>query len=432
MFANSWQLSCIFLVMTPLMAYIFRYTSRRLQMLSTNVQKAVGNVSHVAEETIEGYKVVRTFGGEQYEEEKFKKATEQNQKREMKIIVTDTVGSSSVQLLAAIPISISLYLATLPSLHISAGSFAAILGAMVSVLRPVRRMSKVNTMIQRGIAGARSLFELFDEPLENDHGQVKLKRAKGEICYQNVTFHYPSNAKRIILKDVNFTIHSGETVALVGHSGSGKTSLVNLLARFYDVQKGNILVDGLDIRQYRLRDLRNQFAFVSQHVSLFNDTIAQNISYGRFDKVDITEIEKVAKAAYAYDFIQQLPNGFHTLIGENGVLLSGGQRQRIAIARALLKDAPILILDEATSSLDTESERYIQAALEQLMQNRTTIVIAHRLSTIEKADRILLIENGCLLEQGTHLELLAMRGQYAKLHSMQFYSANELSAYEMT
>jgi ATP-binding cassette, subfamily B, bacterial MsbA len=426
MFFNSWQLSSLFIIATPLIAWIVRHTSRRLQMLGTNVQKAMGEVTHVAEESIEGYKVIRTFGGEEYERKKFVAATELNQHREMKIIVTDTLGASAVQLLAAIPISIILFLATMPSLNISAGSFAAILGAMVSLLRPMRRLTRVNSIIQKGIAGARSIFELLDEDTEKDHGSVGLKRAKGTIEFSNVTFNYPQNT-RLVLNNISFKLHAGETIALVGRSGSGKSTLVNLLPRFYELNNGEIFVDGTNICQYRLNDLRSQFALVSQHVNLFNDTIAKNIAYGCSEQVSDSDIKNVAKAAYAFDFIQQLPNGFDTLIGENGVLLSGGQRQRITIARALLKNAPILILDEATSALDTESERYIQAALEQLMHNRTTIVIAHRLSTVEKADRILVLDNGIILESGTHQELLDRDGHYAKLYAMQFLENNTLN-----
>lgn len=423
MFSNSWQLSSLFLVATPLIALIVRFTSKRLQTLSSNVQKAMGQVTHVAEEAIEGYKVIRTFGGENYERQKFMAATELNQHREMKIIVTDTLGSTSVQLLAAIPISCILFLAALPSLKISAGSFVAILGAMVSLLRPLRRLSRVNSIIQKGIAGAQSIFELLDQPVEQNSGTVVLQRAQGKVEFKNVDFSY-SNRRHRVLKDLNFQINPGETVALVGRSGSGKTSLVNLLPRFYEVDSGNILIDGIDIRDYQLNDLRQQFAYVSQNVNLFNDTIANNIAYGQ-NELPIDAIKKAAIAACAFEFIMELPQGFDTLIGENGVLLSGGQRQRIAIARAILKDAPVLVLDEATSALDNESERFIQIALERLMQNRTTIVIAHRLSTIETADRIIVLEKGRILEMGSHAELLERQGHYYKLHSMNSYERTD-------
>lgn len=419
MFSNSWKLSLLFLVATPIIALIVRYTSKRLQTLSSNVQKAMGQVTHVAEEAIEGYKVIRTFGGEQYERQKFFAATELNQHREMKIIVTDTLGSTGVQLLAAIPISCILFLAALPSMRISAGSFVAILSAMVSLLRPLRRLSRVNSIIQKGIAGAQSIFELLDQPQEQNSGTVTLQRARGEIQFHDVNFSYPRRDE-LVLQHLSFKINPSETIALVGRSGSGKSTLVNLLPRFYEVNSGLITIDDLDIRDYQLEDLRKQFAFVSQNVNLFNDTIANNIAYGDFN-ASLDKIKEAAQAACAYDFIMELPQGFDTLIGENGFLLSGGQRQRLAIARAIVKDAPILVLDEATSALDNESERFIQIALERLMQNRTTIIIAHRLSTIEQADRILVLEKGRVVEMGTHRELLDLQGHYYHLHNMNIH-----------
>jgi subfamily B ATP-binding cassette protein MsbA len=423
MFFNSWKLSTLFIIATPLIAVIMRFSSRRMQALSSNVQKAMGEVTHVAEEAIEGYKVIRTFGGEAYELHKFEMATESSQHREMKIIVTDSISASLVQLLAAIPISCILFLAALPSLNISAGSFVAILGAMVSLLRPLRRLSRVNSIIQKGIAGARSIFELLDQTPEVDEGKIKLARAKGSIEFREVSFCYPGHSRRV-LKQISFSIKPGETIALVGRSGSGKSSLVNLLPKFYEIDTGQILIEGVNIEAYHLEDLRRQFAFVSQQVNLFNDTIANNIAYGSLKGATEEQIKSAASAACAMEFIMQLPQGFNTLVGENGVLLSGGQRQRIAIARALLKDAPILVLDEATSALDNESERYIQLALEKLMENRTTIVIAHRLSTIEKADRILVLEEGQILESGTHEQLLRLKGHYANLQSMQMFTEN--------
>lgn len=321
MFTNSWQLSLLFLVATPLIAWIVRYTSRRLQLLSSNVQKAMGQVTHVAEEAIEGYKVIRTFGGEAYEKKKFHEVTELNQHREMKIIVTDTVGSSLVQILAAIPISCILFLATLPSWKISAGSFVAILGAIVSLLRPMRRLSRINSTIQKGIAGARSIFELLDQPLEKDTGTKELLRARGDIAFKQVNFRYAAKAKKV-LQEISFTIQAGETVALVGRSGSGKSSLVNLLPRFYEINGGEISVDGLNVRDYRLEDLRKQFAFVSQQVNLFNDTIANNIAYGNCKTVTEHQIKEAAQAAYALRldrFVAQHP--YKTLVISSFALL---------------------------------------------------------------------------------------------------------------
>ena len=419
MLSLSWKLSILILILTPLMTYIIKYTSRRLRRISGSVQESMGSVTHVAEEAIEGYKVIRTFGGEDYEDQKFKKVTNVNRQREMKMVVTDTFGNSLVQLLTGLPIAVILYLATLPSLDISAGSFAAIIAAIISFQRPLRRLTRVNSMIQKGISAAESIYELLDQEKEKDHGTKSLDRAKGAIEYQHICFNYPHRDEDV-LHDINFTIQPGELVALVGRSGSGKSTLVSLLPRFYDALRGKILMDGIDIQQYRLQDLRRQFALVSQHITLFNDTIAHNIAYGRFSDAVEQQIIEAAKAAYALDFIEKLPQGLQTIVGENGVLLSGGQRQRLAIARAILKNAPILILDEATSSLDTESERYIQAAIDQLIQHRTTLVIAHRLSTVEHADRILVLDQGRIVETGTHQQLLELNGHYARLYAMQF------------
>lgn len=415
----SWQLTLFFMLTAPIVALIMRYNSRRLRMLSANVQRSVGDVSHVAEESIEGYRVVRIFGGEEYEKQKFNTAAFLNRYREMKVVVTNSLGSSYVQIVVALPIAVIVYMATLPSLHVSVGSFGAIVAAMVRLLTPMKRLTRINTDIQKGIAGAHSIFELLDTPTEKDVGKVLVNKVKGKIEYKNVSFAYQKSFSDV-LQNISFTVEPGETVALVGRSGGGKSTIISLLPRFYDVNSGNILIDNININDYKLKDLRKQFAVVSQHLTLFNDTIAQNIAYGVHGKISENKIIEVAEIAHIMDFIRQLPEGLNTLIGENGLLLSGGQRQRIAIARALLKDAPILILDEATSALDTESEYHIQAALTELMRRRTTLVIAHRLSTIESANKILVIEQGSIVEMGTHQELLSKEGVYAKLYKMQF------------
>ncbi len=421
MFTISWQLSLFFLITVPLVAWVVRKSSKRLRRIGLSVQDQMGDVMSIAEEGIEGYKVIRAYGGQDYETQKFYKATFENRKRELKMVVTKALSVSSVQLIAAFALAITVYLATshVGALRLSAGSFVSLIAAMVALLKPLKNFTNVNAKIQRGLAGAQSVFALLDEASEKDTGTVRVEKVQGVICYDSVSFVYPKTEKQV-LENVGFTIEPGQKVALVGHSGGGKTTIINLLQRFYEVETGQITIDGLNIKEYVLTDLRRQFASVSQHVTLFNDTIAHNIAYGHAAEANEEEIITAAKAANIWGFIEQLPEGLNTLIGENGVLLSGGQRQRIAIARALLKQSPILILDEATSALDTESERQIQDALEKLMQKRTTLIIAHRLSTIEKADVILVIENGRVIESGNHKILLEKSGYYAKLYKMQF------------
>lgn len=426
MFSISWKLSLMYFIIIPFIAVIMRKSSLRVRRLSLTIQDTMAEITHRAEENVDGYKVVRAFGGQDYEKEKFNKIARQNLKREMKVVAARSWSVSSVQLIAAIALSTTLYIATL-DIHnalLTPGGFVAMVAAMLALLKPMKDLTSMQNKLHRGLGGAQCVFELLDQKIESDHGTHTVQRAQGKIEFSQVNFSYEKD--KAVLNDVNFVVQPGEIVALVGRSGSGKSSLVSLLPRFYSDFTGTISLDNVSIQDYRLLDLRRQFALVSQHVVLFNDTIANNIAYGNFNVAE-EEIRAAAKAAYALDFIEQLPNGLHTLIGENGVLLSGGQRQRIAIARAILKNAPILILDEATSALDTESERYIQVALEELMRNRTTVVIAHRLSTVEHANKIVVLDNGNVVEMGNHQELLAKEGYYAKLYRMQFKDVLEVA-----
>lgn len=420
MFKISWKLSLLYFIIIPLITLIMRYTSQRVRRFSLSIQDSMANLTHVAEENIEGYKVVRAFGGEKYETEKFNKATRINRQREMKVVAARSWSVSSVQLVAAIALSATLYVATLQSAGsiLSPGGFVTLIAAMLALLKPMKDLTTMQNKLYRGLAGAQTVFETLDEQGEEDKGTRTLQRARGQLDFQQVSFSYQPN--KSVLHDIHFSVKPGQIVALVGRSGSGKSTLVNLLPRFYAHFTGDILLDGVSTREYRLTDLRRQFAMVSQHVILFNDTLRNNIAYGSFQDASEDAIKQAAKAAYALDFIEALPHGLDTLVGENGVLLSGGQRQRIAIARAILKNAPIFILDEATSALDTESERYIQSALDHFMQDRTTLVIAHRLSTVEHADKIIVLDEGRIVETGTHTDLLLRDGPYAKLYRMQF------------
>ena len=428
MFQLNSRVTLLLLITIPILVLYINKISRRMRSHSSQIQVTMGRVTHVAGEVVGGYKVIRTFGGMDYENQRFEAATKANWQQEMKMAATAATSVQGMQLIGVFALAAFLYLATLKpgnllGTDMSAGTFIAMATAILGLLRPIKQVAVVNSTLQRGIAGARSIFALLDEKPELNTGIVKIDRARGEIEFKQVHFHY-GNAHEgnnmPVLKDLNIIVHPGETIALVGRSGSGKSTFVSLLARFYDCQQGTITLDGVDTRKYDLEDLRRQIALVTQQVTLFNDTIANNIAYGDMRGTSHAEIVRAAGLAHALEFIERLPQGFDTDIGENGIRLSGGQRQRIAIARAILKNAPILILDEATSALDTESERHIQAAMEVLMKDRTTFVIAHRLSTIERADKVIVLEQGTVVEFGSHEELLAKQGRYAALQNAQF------------
>lgn len=415
----NWKLTLVMVAILPIIALMVSSASKKFRKQSKKIQVAMGDVTHVASEAIHGHQVVRSFGGEVYEQQRFLEASAQNTRRQLKMVKTTSVYTPSLQLVIYSAMSVLLFLVLWLRGDSSPGDLVAYITLAGLLPKPIRQLSEVSSTIQRGVAGAESIFEQLDEPQEVDKGTRELEKVQGRLEVRELNFVYPHTDKQV-LKNISFVAEPGQMVALVGRSGSGKSTLANLIPRFYDHSQGSILLDGVDIRELPLALLRRQIGLVNQQVSLFNDSVYNNIAYGALASRSETEVQAAAEAAFAAEFIERMPEGYQTLVGEDGVLLSGGQRQRLAIARALLKDAPLLILDEATSALDTESERHIQAALEHAVEGRTTLVIAHRLSTIERADLILVMDQGQIVERGNHAELLAQNGYYARLHATQF------------
>ena len=416
---TNWRLTAVILIFGPLIGLMIRKASKRMRKLSIQVQNTMGDVNHVVQESVGGHLVVKGFGGQSYELDRFRKHSIENLKRGLKMVVVQQLNSPVVQLIMSIALSIIMYIALRPEIlqDTSAGQFVAYITAAGMLSKPIKALTDVNEKLQRGMAAAHSVFELLDLPEEKNTGKLT-PVLKGHVEFKNVNMIYANGYHAI--QDFTLNIEAGQTVALVGRSGAGKSSLVNLLMRFQDIDSGHLLFDGIDIEDIEVSSLRAQIAMVNQQVVLFNRSIRENIAYGQLESATDEEVIAAAKAAYAHDFIVSLPQGYDTEVGAQGLSLSGGQRQRIAIARAILKNAPILILDEATSALDNESEHFIQKAFDQAMQHRTTIVIAHRLSTIENADLIVVMDKGRIIEQGTHSELLAAHGAYYQLHERNF------------
>lgn len=421
----NWKLTMVMLAILPLIGFMVTSASRKFRKQSKKIQVSMGDVTHVASETIHGYRVVRSFGGESYEQARFLSASNSNREKQLRMTKTGAVYTPMLQLVIYSAMAVLMFLVLLMRGDASPGDLVAYITLAGLLPKPIRQLSEVSATVQKGLAGAESIFEQLDEEQEVDHGSEERARVSGRLEVRDLTFQYPG-AEKPVLNNISFVAEPGQMVALVGRSGSGKSTLASLIPRFYHHEHGQILLDDLDVEQYRLRNLRQHIALVTQHVTLFNDSVTNNIAYGDLAGAPLEDVRRAAEAAYAAEFIEKLPQGYATMVGENGVLLSGGQRQRLAIARALLKNAPLLILDEATSALDTESERHIQGALDEVMKGRTTLVIAHRLSTIEKADLILVMDQGQIVERGNHAQLLAMNGYYARLHARDFAEGDEL------
>ncbi|HDM8224439.1 TPA: lipid A ABC transporter ATP-binding protein/permease MsbA [Vibrio campbellii] len=422
MFYNSWQLSLVLFAVAPVVAWGIGIVSKRFRRISKNMQTMMGHVTASAEQMLKGHKVVLSYGGQDIEGKRFEKVSNQMRQQSMKLVTAQAAANPIIQMIASIAIVVVLYLASIDSIkeQLTPGTFTVVFSAMFGLMRPLKALTNVTSQFQRGMAASQTLFALVDLEPEKNEGKFTVERAKGDVAVKEVSFTY-EGAEKPALENVSFDIPKGKTVALVGRSGSGKSTIANLFNRFYDVSGGSITLDGHDIRDYELKNLREQFALVSQNVHLFNDTIANNIAYATEDQYTREDIERAAKLAHVTEFVSKMEDGLDTMIGENGASLSGGQRQRVAIARALLRDAPVLVLDEATSALDTESERAIQSALDELQKDKTVLVIAHRLSTIENADEILVVDEGSIVERGNHAELIAKKdGAYAQLHRIQF------------
>jgi subfamily B ATP-binding cassette protein MsbA len=417
----SWQLTIVALCVAPFVAGSVRFVSKRFKVINTRLQASMGGVTHVADEAITGRRVVKVYGGEAYEADRFREVNDFIRRQSLKLVASSSGANGVVQLIAAVAVAAIVYLAISGDMRVATpGTFVAFIGAMLAIRAPLNALTGIADKLARGLVAAADLFQFLDLAPEQAGGTRTLERARGEIRFDDVRFCYGGDAVKAALDGVTLEVKAGQTVAFVGRSGSGKSTLLSLLPRFYDPTSGGVSLDGHDVREYRLADLRRQIALVDQNVVLFNASVADNIAYGVRDQVSREQVIEAARAAYAWDFIEKLDNGLDTLLGQDGVNLSGGQRQRIAIARALLRNAPILILDEATSALDTESERYIQQAIERLVQGRTTLVIAHRLSTVQRADLIAVMQDGRIMETGRHADLLAHNGLYAALHQMQF------------
>ena len=421
MFYGNWKLASVLIVVVPLVIFIAQFIAKKFRNALVSMQKGIGNITTAADEMIKGHKEILVYNAQEYEKNNFYAINKIFRRSILKIVLVSGLSSPIIQLVATFALGLILYLVASQALDITPGSFTVVFSAMIAVMRPLRELTSVHLELQKGSVACESLFGLLNTPLEEDNGTIELKDVKDNIVFRHVTYTYPNNSDPS-LKDISFKIKKGETVALVGRSGAGKSTIASLLPRFYDIAEGEILIDSINIKQYTLRSLRDQIGYVSQQVHLFNGTIADNIAYGAKNKYTKQDIIEAAKQANAMEFIEKLENGIDTEIGDNGILLSGGQRQRIAIARVLLRNNPILIFDEATSALDNESERLVQQAIERLQKNRTSIVIAHRLSTIEKADRILVIDVGQLVEDGTHQTLLSQKGIYASMYQLQFNS----------